>query len=168
MEENLKGKLSNVYSLKGSLSLITFIPWTKIGEKDIFVSTTSSSQLLQTTLTLDDIWDDSEIIYIRIRDKAGKRGGYFLGTDTFFINYKSANGDTSELIEAGRLTYTYNGTYTETTGTSYGVYPSSIQVDGAVQIRSRYNTGYSRRINGTYKIEVYKLKYPDQVSPFDI
>ena len=155
-------------SLKGKLSFYVDYPWKKIGEKDIYVSTTSSSQLLQTTLTLDDIWDDSEIIYIRIRDKAGKRGGYFLGTDTFFINYKSANGDASELIEAGRLTYTYNGTYTETTGTSYGVYPSSIQVNGTVQIRSRYSAGNSRRINGTYKIEVFKLKYPDNVSPFDI
>ena len=155
-------------SLKGKLSFYVDYPWKKIGEKDIYVSTTSSSQLLHTTLTLDDIWDDSEIIYIRIRDKAGKRGGYFLGTDTFFINYKSANGDTSELTDAGRLTYTYNGTYAETTGTSYGVYPTSIRPNGSVRICSRYNAGYSRRINGTYKIEVYKLKYPNQVSPFDI
>ena len=30
-------------------------------------------------------WNKDKIIYVRIRDKAGKRAGYFLGSDNFFI-----------------------------------------------------------------------------------
>ena len=155
-------------TLKGKLSFYTSYPWEKVAERTIDVSTTYKGEIRQGEIHVDDIWDDSQIIYIRIRDVAGKRGGYFLETDTFFINYKAANGDYSELLPAGRLTLVYNTYYEEHSGTSYGVYPRSILPSGDVLIYSRYDMSYSRRINGTYKIEVYKLKYPDQVSPFDI
>ena len=155
-------------SLYGKLSYYVDFPWTKIGEKTISVSTTYKSELRQDTIHIDDIWDDSEIIYVRIRDTAGKRGGYFLGSDTFFINYKAANGDDTELTSVARLIHTYNAYYEQVSGNGYGVYAKSILPSGDLTIYSRYDASYSRRINGTYKIEVFKLKYPDQLSPFDI
>ena len=168
MDENLVGSLSEHGSLKGSLSLYSELSWQKIGEADIMVNTTDRYEKQQGTILVDDIWTDSEIIYIRIRDKAGKRPGYFLGTDTFFINYKAKNGDNSVLLTAGRIVHRYNGVYEQYSGSGYGVYPYSIGPDGTVKIYSRYEIGYSRRINGTYRVEVFKLKYPDDLSPFDI
>lgn len=168
--ESLSGKLSKTETLKGTVNFLQsdVSSWTKIGEAEIQVSTTNSQPVLQSTIQLDNVWTDSNIIYVRIRDKAGKRAGYFLGTDTFFINYKAANGDESEMSNAGRIIHKYNGVYEQSVGNTYGVYPFSISPDGSVKIYSRYEIGYSRRINGTYKIEVFKLRYPDLISPFDI
>ena len=168
--ETLTGKLSAIGTIKGEINYLSseVSPWTKIGETEITVSTTNTQAVLQTSIQLDDIWTDSDIIYIRIRDKAGKRVGYFLGTDTFFINYRAANGETGDDAYAGRFTHRYNGTYEQYSGNAYGVYPQSISSDGTIRIYSRYEVGYSRKINGTYKIEVFRLRYPDNISPFDI
>jgi hypothetical protein len=168
MDENLVGSLIEHGSLKGSLSLYSELSWQKIGEADITVNTTDRYERQCGVIRVNDIWTDSEIIYIRIRDKAGKRSGYFLGTDTFFINYKAKNGDNSALLYAGRIVHRYNGVYEQYSGNGYGVYPYSISSDGTVKIYSRYEIGYSRRINGTYRVEVFKLKYPNGLSPFDI
>lgn len=168
--ETLTGKVSAIGTIKGEINYLSseVSPWTKIGETEVTVSTTNTQTVLQTSIQLDDIWTDSDIIYIRIRDKAGKRTGYFLGTDTFFINYRAANGETGDDTSAGRFTHRYNGTYEQYSGNAYGVYPQSISSDGTIRIYSRYEVGYSRRINGTYKIEVFRLRYPDNISPFDI
>lgn len=168
--ETLSGKLSAIGTIKGEISRVSSetTPWTKIGETEVTVSTTYTGSVLQMSFKLDDVWADSDIIYIRIRDKAGKRPGYFLGTDTFFINYKAANNDASDIVYAGRITHRYNGVYEQYSGNGYGVYPYSISPDGTVKIYSRYEIGYSRMINGTYRIEVFRLKYPDGLSPFDI
>lgn len=168
LDDSLIGVLTETKSLNGSLSLYSELSWKKIGEADITVNTTDRYEKQQGVIQINDIWTDSEIIYIRIRDKAGKRPGYFLGTDTFFINYKAKNGDNSVLLTAGRIVHRYNGVYEQSSGSDYGVYPYSISPDGTVKIYSRYEVGYSRRINGTYRVEVFKLKYPDGLSPFDI
>lgn len=74
---------------KGKLSYYADYPWEKVAERSINVSTTYTGEIRQNTIHVDDIWDDSQMIYVRIRDSAGKRGGYFLGSDTFFINLQS-------------------------------------------------------------------------------
>lgn len=147
--------------------------WTLLGQTDLTVSTTSTSAASAGQLTLQGAWTKAKIIYVRVRDKAGKRAGYFLGSDTFFINYQLANGGTSALTYAGRIIHRYStssqyGQYVGATTTGYGVYGYDISSAGRVRIYHRYNSNYSLAIDGTYHVEVWALDYPDGKTPFDI
>lgn len=116
--------------------------------------------------------DKDKIIYVRIRDKAGKRPGYFFGSDCFFINWKVANGDTAaDLIYAGRIIHSYTSEgkwyqFVGATSDGYGVYAYSIS-GKVLKIYRRYNSNYSLKIDGTYTVEVYSLNYPDGISPYN-
>lgn len=148
-------------------------PWTKLGELDVTASTTSTSATSLTSITISGVYTKSKIIYVRIRDKAGPRAGYFLGSDCFFINYQNANGATSALTYASRMIHRYTTSstyalYPAATTTGYGVYAYDINTSGRIRIYTRYNSSYSLTIDGTYHCEVWALDYPDGKSVFDI
>lgn len=148
-------------------------PWTKVGETweltlEDYTSTsavTAGSKSYGTSIVNKD-----KIIWVRIRDKAGKRAGYFIGSDCFFINANKANGSTSTFATAGRIIHRYTtsnafGTYSG----ACGVYGYSISNAGALTLRKCYNANYSLKIEGTYLIDVFTLDYPSGYpSIFDI
>lgn len=141
-----------------------------IGSGEFTVNTTATSAALVGTISCSPSAKDKNcIIYIRVRDKAGKRAGYFYGSDAFFLNAKAANGSSLPQTTAATacIRYEADNGWVIHGNTAYGVYGSSIGNDGSVGISSRYNSAYSLTINGTYKVEVYKLTFPDGVSPFD-
>ncbi len=144
--------------------------WTLIGTTNLTVSTTSTTATACGTITLSGIFTASKIIYVRIRDTAGPRDGYFFGSDCFFENYQDANGSTSTLTYGSRIIHRYSsGAYAQypaATNGGYGVYAYSISSAGVLTFRRRYNSSYSLTIDGTYKCEIYTLTYPDNVSPF--
>lgn len=148
--------------------------YTLLGSTDITTNYTSTSAGSAGQLTIGtSAWTKASIIYVRIRDTAGKRAGYFLGSDSFFINYLKANNSSSTLSYAGRLIHRYSksnryGLYIGSTTSGYGVYAYDINASGHVRIDQRYNSTYSLTIDGTYHIEVYALDFPDGISPFDI
>lgn len=147
--------------------------YTLLGYTDITTSYTSTQAGSAGQLTIGtSAWTKDSIIYVRIRDTAGKRAGHFLGSDSFFINYQKANNSTSTLSYAGRLIHRYStsryGLFIGSTSACYGVYAYDINASGLVRIYQRYNSNYSLTINGTYHIEVYALDFPDGISPFDI
>lgn len=144
--------------------------WTKLGEKDITTASTSTSNSSVGTISCGSAAATKDkIIYVRVRDKAGPRAGYFLGSDTFFVNTNKANGYTSAMSTAARLIhrYTTSNQYASYSG-SYGVYAYSITNAGVVNIYRKYNSSNSLTIDGTYHVEVYSLDYPDGKSVFDI
>lgn len=146
--------------------------YTKLGETTLNVNTTSTSAESAGTLNLgSSAATAGKILYVRIRDTAGKRAGYFYGSDTYFFNYQKANGSTSSLTHAARAIHRYStssqwGTYTGALTTGYGVYAYSISNSGKLTIYRRYNSNLSLTIDGTYKVEAYLLDTPDGVSPF--
>ena len=138
--------------------------WKLLGSTEITTSSTSTTATSVGTLTIPEAYDANKIIMVRVRDKAGKRAGYFYGSDSFFMNYQDASGGTSTITYAGRLIHrvTSAGAYTSYVGattTGYGVYGYSISSAGVVTIQRRYNSNYSLTINGTYKIEVWAIDY---------
>lgn len=146
--------------------------WTLLASTEKNASTTSTSATTVTTIRAGSAaWTDAKIIYVRIRDKAGKRSGHFYGSDTFFVNNNKANGTTASCNTAVRFIHRYSGAqwgvYMGTGSTGYGVYAFNISSSGAVTINRRYNSTNSLTIDGTYVIEVYALDYPDGVSPYD-
>lgn len=144
-----------------------------LASQDYTVSTTSTSATSVGTIDLGSIgWTSDKIIYVRIRDKAGPRNNYFLGTDTFFFNYREASGSTTSLTIRGCFihyrTNSSPNTYVANSNTGYGVYARNITSGGVVEIYRRYNSTYSPTINGTYNVKIYALDYcPDQGNPFD-
>lgn len=151
--------------------------WTLLASKDSTCSTTSTSATSHTTISIgsSNVTAD-KILYVKIRDKAGKRSGYFLGSDSFFFDYSTANGTTSGTIAGWvKIIHAYStaGKYKQTTSsgsqTGYGLYPDTLSLaNGTIAIYRRYNNSYSLTINGTYSIEVYSLDYaPNQGNPFN-
>ena len=119
-------------------------------------STTAS--LVKTIESLSGVWDIDAIIYVKIRDKAGKREGYFYGSDSFMIRINT----TSPMRNMYRSAFYVNsdgtlGEYRNPTNSSYGVYPNSISSNGNVDIYEKYSSTNSLTIDGTYSIKIYKI-----------
>lgn len=166
--ENIKKDVS-ILGITGTLK--GGYGYTKLGEGEVTVNTSSTAQTQQLAIQCgEEAYTQDRMIYVRIRDKAGKRPGYFLGTDNFFFNSRKASGTTHDCDHCARVLYyrtTYSSYYAYTRD-PYGIYAYSISKEGEVRIYSKYSSGYSGIIDGTYKVEVYALDYPDGISPFDI
>lgn len=141
--------------------------WKLLGSTSITTSSTSTTATAVGTITLPNAWTKAKIIYVRVRDRAGKRAGYFYGHDTYFTNFQIANSATSTLTAGAHMTYAYTAEskWYEYSG-QYGVYGYSITNAGVITIRRRYHATYTLTINSTYDVEVWSLEYPDK-SPFD-
>lgn len=144
-------------------------PWTKVGETweltlEDYTSTSAVSAGSKSYGT--SIVNKDKIIWVRIRDKAGKRAGYFAGSDSFIINTNKANGSTSTYTTAGRFIhrYTSSNAWGSAVG-SYGVYAYSVSNAGNLTLRKCYNATYSLKIEGTYLIDVFTLDYPASYGP---
>lgn len=140
--------------------------WTKVAETSYTIenfTTTQTTTHATWATEHSELWTSDKWVYVRIRDTAGKRAGYFYGSDNFFYNIIPINGtigaSTTTFIR-GIIRCTSGDAYAvySTTGTTgYGVFPDTIYTDGRIRIRKRYNSTYSLTIDGTYKVEVYLL-----------
>ena len=145
--------------------------WTKVAETSYQVSTTSTSTTTVATWATghSEIWTTEKIVHVRIRDTAGKRAGYFFGSDNYFY---IPPGPSRSTTQGARLNirYTSNGDYGvvgTSTSTGYGVFADTVYNDGRIRIQQRYNAGSSLIIDGTYKVEVYLLDPVGGVSIFE-
>ncbi len=150
-------------------------PWTKIAEKEATITYSSTSVSTHETWETGhpEIWTSDKIVFVRIRDKVGKRPGYFYGSDTFLYNYHPVNSDSETSMGVGmtRNTIAYNNssiftlnTFTGTTG--YGIFADYFYSDGSIRIRKRYTNTISFTIDSTYKIEVWTLNPAGGMSLF--
>ena len=140
-------------------------PWTKLAEQDFTVSTTSTSATEVGTISCGAAaWTGEKMIYVRVRDKAGKRDGYYYGGDNFIINNNAANNSTTSVTSMSRFCYGLNSIWMLSTA-SNGIFVSQLASDGAITLKVKYSSPYGT-IDGTYHVEVYTLEWPDNVSPF--
>lgn len=140
--------------------------YTLLASKEYEVSTTSTSETTVGTFTVEGSYTKDYIVYVKVRDKAGKRNGYWRGGDFWFVNNFAANGSTSTLTTYGKIIiFPYASGVYSTASTSSGVYPYSIDKNGTITINSRYNSAHGT-IDGTFVVEVYALKWPNDDSPF--
>lgn len=142
--------------------------YTLLASAEFTVSTSSTTAASVGTMALGSTaYTSDKILYVKIRDKAGARGGYFLGTDNFFINPYPANGATTTLTAAAVLSITVNNySRYNVYAQANGVFAYSIASDGTLTIYSDYHSTYSLRINGTYVVEAYLLDYLPNGNPF--
>lgn len=150
--------------------------WTKVCEKSYQISnftTTSATTQEEWATGHNELWTSDKLVYVRIRDTAGKRAGYFYGSDQFFYNIHPVNGNTTSTSATTwirmyfRYTNTGYGISSATSTTGYGVYADTVYPDGSIRIRKRYSSTNSLTINGTYKVEVYLLDPPTGAPIFE-
>lgn len=146
--------------------------WTLLASQEFTVNTTSTSNTSvgNITLPLSDYNDKNTVLWVHIRDKAGKRAGYYYGSDTLFFHYQLANGSTSSLSVRPVMAFYGNSSGNYAGGASaYGVFGYRLYYTSSshyVQIYSRYTSSYGT-INGTFKCDVYKLTMPSGVTLFE-
>ena len=169
----------SAYIADGTKATGSLVPssYTLVDSMDITVSTTSTSSTYQTAFFVDpQYWTSGSIIYVKIRDKAGPRNGYFVGSDNWIINYQAANSSTNSTQQAAKLIHRREsdgtfGMYAGGSTTGYGLYVPYIEhYDDYTQvdIYKRYNSTSSLTINGTYSAELYILSYaPNQGNPYN-
>ena len=144
--------------------------YTLLGSAEFTVNTTST-----TTIDVGDMeigpsaYTSAKIIYIKSRDKAGKRQGYYFGCDAFFVNiYPAIEGNTAANTAVYVIYRTRSGSRTASSSvntTIYGVSAVNINNAGKVAIKARYSSS-TLTIDGTFKVDVYALDWPNGVSPF--
>lgn len=130
--------------------------WTKVAETSYQVSTTSTSASTVATWATghSEIWTTEKILYVRIRDTAGKRAGYFYGSDNFFTGVFLGTSNSGVRFS---IYYDNSGAYGKSGTSGYGVYADTVYSDGRLRISQRYHSRNSLTIDGTYKVEVYLL-----------
>jgi hypothetical protein len=140
--------------------------YTKLAEQDFTVNTSSTSETSVGTINAGaSAWTSDKIVYVRIRDKAGKRLGYWFGVDQFYVNVNPANHVASSVTPATwTFGYYIDGTF-KFNNTKVGIYTTTLNDAGNFTISAKYNGTYGT-INGEYHVEVYALDWPDGVSPF--
>ena len=148
------------------------LSYKKLVTQYIDVSTTSGTETGIGGVIGFPVYTDKKIVYAKVRDTAGPRAGYFFGSDTFFINYIKANGWASTLSQALRAAYSYTDEsewkVTFTSGSlGYGVYAKNV-VGRMIQYASRYNLSLTGIVDSRFKIDIYLLDWPDDISPFEI
>lgn len=140
--------------------------WTFVTSQNYNISTTSTSNetiaTLETEITATEA--NNKIVYVRIRDTAGKRAGYFYASDSYY-NQSGAGLAVCKNIVTYSSTSEYVFYGTGGTG-GYGVFTTYLSPGGGLVIRARCHATYAPTIDGTYSVEVYTLDYPDGVSPF--
>lgn len=145
--------------------------WTLLTSTEYPVNTTSTSDTLVGNIQIPGNYGPEDIIWVHIRDKAGKRNGSFYGTDTVLLNVGAKNNYTSDMTNGGKmlLSVTSVGGFAAASST-YGVFAKSFSraSSGALtaNIYVRYNSSYGT-INSTYKFDVYKLTPASGMTIFD-
>lgn len=148
--------------------------WTKIAEASYDVSTTETTSTTVATLETghSEIWTSDKWVYVRIRDTAGKRNGYFYGSDNFSYNINPVDDTSTTSITTifhyiTRYSNNKFAVYGASGTSGSGICADTIYNDGRIRIRSKYNSSNSLTINGTYKVEVYLLTPPDGTPIFN-
>lgn len=145
--------------------------YTLLVSKELTVNQTSTSATSKLDIALPNGRFTNAILYVRIRDKAGKRNGYFYGSDNFVVDIVKANGSGAQTY-IPKVCYgiSSSGTYLNTTSSNtytanggYGVYVNTVNDSNGVRIYARYNSALGT-INGTFTIDVYSLKWSDNGS----
>lgn len=142
--------------------------YTLLAEQTIVVESASSTATKVATLSCgSDAWTYNNMVYFKIRCTE-KINSHFYGYDLFYIrNTDSANITIGNYTGGTYYKFGYAGAMIATKSTTgLGVYPNNLKENGDIDIFTKTNSNASN-ILGTYHVEVYALKWPNDVSPFD-
>lgn len=150
--------------------------WELLASAEVELNVTSTS--VQTAVAILNI--DKEILktntyylFSRVRDTAGARPGYWIGSDQLLISTLTGSRATwttgTDSASIGYIAYKCSsggGVQKTNSSDKYGLWIKSVVTStGGLYYAGRYDSTNSLTINGTYSIEVYKLTLPDGKTP---
>lgn len=150
--------------------------YTLLASQEFEVSTTSTSETSLGYFSSPDttFHTKEHLIYVRVRDKAGRRNGYCYGGDYFFCDYTAING--ADSLVSYRIGFNYyikddgtlntSATIRGTEMSSYGVYPAALTKNSGFTMKAKWLTSTSGTIDGTYLVEAFFLDWPNGELPF--
>lgn len=126
----------------------------------------SSASLCEIDLS-DVTFTTDKMLYVKIRDKAGPRAGYFCGSDAFAYIYNASPSavyaNANNVI--GRPIKKTDSGWSFGTSRDAGIYFDSLSAAKKLKISHKASSG-AGTIDGTYTIEVYLLDYAPNGNPF--
>ena len=145
--------------------------WELIGENSFRVSSTSTTASVVGTVDCGAKgYTGDHILWIHIRGQAGKRSGYFYGTDAFIVNTMAASGrDVScNAINFATRISTNGAAMAGAYGSdAYGVYATYVDESGIISISRRYHSSNSLTLNDTFDVKVYRAPLPTGEALFE-
>lgn len=150
--------------------------WELLASAEVTLNVTSTStQNLVARLDIDKeiLKTNTYYLFSRVRDTAGKRPGYWVGSDQLLISTKTGTGASwtigSESASIGYITYKCSSSgavQASVLSAKYGLWlNTATPTFNKLSYSGRYDASGTLTINGTYSIEVYKLTLPDGKTP---
>lgn len=148
-------------------------PYNLVAHFSMEISHASTSAVyidLDMTENADVLNDHTKVLYVRVRDEAGPRAGYFYGSDTFMliIGITSENVATRRTPGAGYsfdedgIIHAFTPSSTASTSAIQGVAAYSYsESTNLLRLVKRFTSSGSRTIDGTFSIDVFTLDFPD-------
>lgn len=141
---------------------------TLLHSENVAISYSSTSTGSVATLNVGADAFGDHVVYVKIRDTAGRRKNYFYGSDTYIYSLGALNDLASVTVASAIALISWKGisstriTLAQPTGSDiyYGVYATSVSSDGVLTLSAYYYSNYSGTIDSTYKVDVYLLPYP--------
>lgn len=142
-------------------------PWTLVASKEFTVNTSSTSVVDVGTIDCGSaLAQGDKLIFTIVRDKAGKRAGYFYGGYNICLNYEIKDTPSAQPLknivsnamygqDANSKWYNLNN--------AYGVYVKSVNCtreNASATVSARYYSTLGT-IDGTYLVEIYTLDFPN-------
>lgn len=127
---------------------------------EVQASTTSTSATSLATLVTGVTFEEGKTYMCSVRDKAGKRNGYFYGTDSYFF-IADANFASNTTLASVCIGVDSNGAYSWAT-TARGVYLYRYYGNtnmGNINIYTRYDSARGT-IDGTYTVKLFEVTIP--------
>lgn len=146
--------------------------WKLLASAEFQVNTTSTkdTDVGEVQLPSLEYADPNTVLWVHVRDKAGKRAEYVYGTDTLFFHFQLPNNNTNTLNVRAVMTFYVNSSDNYiSTGSPFGVFAYDVGYKATAQrvsIKSRYYASYGT-IDGTFKVDVYMLTPASGMTIFD-
>ena len=145
--------------------------FTLIGSKEYAIESVSSSATSIGSFKTDLPHDTSKVLWIKIRNKEGKKNGYYYGSDNIHLYQLPTSVSSSKYYFAHNTSINSDGSTSESwqslsvaTAPYSGMYARVPHTDSnsdvvTVYVYAQYNSIYGQPISGTYIVEVYTLDY---------
>lgn len=134
--------------------------FTLLYSAEVQASTTSTSATSLETFETGVTFEEGKTYMVSVRDKAGKRNGYFYGTDSYFF-IADANFSSNTTLASVCIGVDSNGAYNWAT-TARGVYLYRYYGGsnmGNINIYERYESTRGT-VDGTYTVKLFEVTLP--------
>lgn len=142
--------------------------WELLSSKDVYYANSENTRTSVTTINIAEPYDPTKILWITVRDTQGKRETYYYGTDIIYIACDPSTSSNS-FYSFVRMVGMNSGAWQTASADAYGgifvLRPTLSNSSMTIPLYGKRNDTYKTgNIDSTYRINVYYLNYPGNIS----